>query len=249
MEKQLIMNRYDKILEKYIPIIEESELYEGLIYTYNIFSTVWKLNQHYSSNNIIFEQFENENRFYLYIKNGIIDYNTLNNIIQTAENVLGWIPSYYKKQNEKSNNFINNKEFFEKMNKNESYLLVFDAKFDIEIDQKHFKSNYAYHATPSIKNDKILKIGLAPKSNNKMANHNYRIYLTFTLDGIRELLKDKNFTKDNKKFTIFKIDIKHLLEKRQIRFFRDSAYIKDGLYTYENIPPQFITIEKEIIIE
>ena len=104
MEKQLIMNRYDKILEKYIPIIEESELYEGLIYTYNIFSTVWKLNQHYSSNNIIFEQFENENRFYLYIKNGIIDYNTLNNIIQTAENVLGWIPSYYKKQNEKSNN-------------------------------------------------------------------------------------------------------------------------------------------------
>jgi hypothetical protein len=37
-----------------------------------------------------------------------------------------------------------------------------------------------------------------------------------------------------------------LKKQRKIRFFSDPAYSKNGIYTYENIPPEYIGTVKDI---
>ena len=243
--------KMEKIYKKLRPIIEEEYLYEGLLYTYDILSTLTSLTEKYSTNYIQFKQTNNKNKFLIIFYDGRVTYNHLKLIINEIRHPFGWYPSmYYSPTIKKKEKFTTIDDFFEKLNKDNTYILMFNAEYDMEIDQcELLRFDAIYHVSPYQYKEKILKIGLAPKSKNKEVGYSNRLYLSTTIRRINELLKNERFAQNNKKFVIYRIDIKNLLKKRKMRFFDDSDFIKSGLYTYENIPPQFITIEKEIIIE
>jgi hypothetical protein len=226
-------------------LLEEQYLYEGLIWTHPIEPTVHHLNEIINGiDNIIFKQFPNENRFYIFIKDGKISEKVLKWIL-TSTNNRGWCPSYFVERPENIN-YQSPEQFIGMVNRNVNIKLVFDAKFDIEYGKDDFPDYVLYHATPMKYKEKILKIGLAPKSKSKAATHSHRVYFTFDMNGINKLLQNPKFYPDETEFVIFKIDLWTLFKSRKIRFFEDPAYIGQAVYTYENIPPKFITIEKEI---
>jgi hypothetical protein len=228
-------------------LMEEQYLYEGLIWTHAIERTVNGLNNSAASiDNITFDTYNGENRFYVLIRNGTITSKVFNWIIQST-NARGWIPTYFTVGNDKKTIPYESDEIFGSyLNTGKTIKLTFDAKFDNEYGESEFSSGVAYHVTPMGYKEKILEKGLAPKSKNKKAAHSARIYLSIGMGGIDKILQDPKFYPKETQFVIFKIDMKSLLRERSIRFFEDPAFVGFGCYTYENIPPKFITIEKEI---
>lgn len=103
-----------------------------------------------------------------------------------------------------------------------------------------------YHLTNDIYIDKILKNGLVPKSKNKIEYHPERVYLTkkrkMSFRFISQMFSKMKHNEFIKKLYIVKVDLSKCEDKR---FFWDPS-APNGMFTYENIPPQCITIEEEI---
>ena len=230
-------------------VIEENYLYEGLIYTHDIDLSLSQLLQRNSNQNVAFFKFsgngslKKENRIGMLLLNTLPEKECLNTL--KTLNSLGWLPSYYYSKGTLTQKYkYNENEFINFYKNNFKTILVFDAKFDLEyVDANN--SQYLYHITPIKYKDKILKIGLAPKSKSKIATHPHRIYLCDDYNLTIDLLNDSHFYPEEKTFVVFKIKLKELLKRRSIRFFQDPAY-KQGLYTYENIPPNYIEIINQI---
>ena len=240
-------NRLSDGFKNKYPIIEQEEkyLYESLLYSYTVKSAVDHLNEGLqSTNETHFKQYDKENRYYLFIKNGEIGLKQMKWEISESA-VYGWFPSKYSITG-KFTKFTSIDDLMPELNKNIDVNVIFDAKYDIELFIDDFVGDYVYHISPRNKKEKILKFGLAPKSDNKMANYSSRIYLTYTMGGIDRLLTDPKFHPDSPEFVIFRIDVKELLRHRVVRFFEDPAYKDYGFYTYENIPPNYIEAEKEM---
>jgi hypothetical protein len=128
------------------------------------------------------------------------------------------------------------------------FAIYFDAKYDQELSQKDIPP-LIYHVSPSIHEEKILKIGLVAKSKNKLSAHPERIYLGISEDATMGLLKDSKFTKGISEFTLYEVNHKKLELARTIRFFADPIYPNKAFYTYENIPPQYLKVVRRIKIE
>lgn len=128
------------------------------------------------------------------------------------------------------------------------YDYYFTPKFSYESTEEAYSGDMCvYHLTNDYYINKILKNGLVPKTKNKIENHPDRVYVTkkknmnnkFILQMYKYM---KNHTyKKIKKLYILKIDLSKCEDKR---FFWDPS-APNGMFTYENIPPQCITIEKE----
>lgn len=108
-----------------------------------------------------------------------------------------------------------------------------------------------FHVTENTKVKKILEQGLVPKkSNSKLGNHPIRIYLfEFEKDCDLFVKKTKILKKyQNSIFTILKIDKNGFFTKNfnkeieKMKFFKDPN--SNGVYTYCNIKPNFISIYK-----
>lgn len=103
-----------------------------------------------------------------------------------------------------------------------------------------------YHLTNDICIDKILKFGLIPKTKNKIEYHPERIYVTkkrkMSLRFISQMFNKMAHNNIIKTLYILKIDLSKCEDKR---FFWDPS-AQNGMFTYENIPPQCISIEEEI---
>jgi len=93
-----------------------------------------------------------------------------------------------------------------------------------------------YHITDVKNLDKIKKMGIVPKSKNKISLHPSRIYLTY-LDQTKWLSKifKKNHQMDP---IVIKIDTYHLYKDRKIKLYIDPR-MQDAYYTYDNIPPDY----------
>jgi hypothetical protein len=151
----------------------ELNLKEGLIKTTNIGKTLNILEKKYSSK-FIFTKSKNS----FYIKTFSTDINTLlNGIIKDANN-LGWFPSFMETEEYTG-------KWDEKYFKEGEIKLRFEAKFDEEIVEKI--PEILYHITPTQNSDKILKIGLVPKSRSKASYHPDRVYLSKDLEDIENL--------------------------------------------------------------
>ena len=96
------------------------------------------------------------------------------------------------------------------------------------------------------KEEKILRIGLAPKNKEKLSRHPERIYFTNSLEGAKRLIHNIKFIVNNDKFSIFEVDLKKLHMVRHIRWFPDPNYPGEGFYTYENIPPKYLKVVRRI---
>jgi len=128
----------------------------------------------------------------------------------------------------------------------------FEPKFSEEVTEE-IKENYQflYHATPTIHLKKILEKGLSPHANNTLFFYPSRVYCmkgngltydqTVTLKNI-QIERSRNtklHDSDNNEYAILRIDISKLPEN--IQFYVDPMASR-AIYTYNNIPPQALTI-------
>jgi len=121
-----------------------------------------------------------------------------------------------------------------------------EAKYDEELNIYNFK--VLYHVSPSIHKDKILKIGLVPKSKEKISAHPERIYFADNEDDVSVLAFQFQKMKPDVPLSEFEIDFEGVRRNNpSIRLFDDPNF-KDGIYTLSNISPRFITWVGEIEI-
>ena len=213
---------------------EQNKLYEGLITTYPIENVIQELNDNY------FDAYEEEG---------------MNNVKIIV--VYGVRIEEDDKEDEKTLLSIANKGGYILKEKVKSfddeednhYDYYFVPKFAYECTKEAYLGDMCvYHLTNDYYIEKILKNGLAPKTKNKIENHPDRVYVAkeknISKNFIRQMfLYMKNYKfKPIKYIYLLKIDLSKCEDKR---FFLDPS-APDGMFTYENIPPQCISIEEKI---
>jgi hypothetical protein len=216
-----------------------------LNYTYSINNSVDLLNKWFGENNFGFRE-QKDNKFSMFVgKDYDLTEQKFDNIIKVINN-LGWYPSYYIEFTiGYTNSYKFEKNEFLNFIKTKDANLYFEAKYDLGLSQMDL-GNVAYHITPLIYKEKIMKIGLAPKSKSKIADQPSRIYLCYTKNDAKLLLDHPKFYSKEKEFVLFEINLDSLFKSRKMRFFEDPNFVNKGYYTYENIPPQYIK-EVEVI--
>lgn len=121
--------------------------------------------------------------------------------------------------------------------------LVIEAKYDVEVEIGPDFPKFLYHTTLNNKVPKILKIGLSPKSGEKLSLHPGRVYLAGSIETAAELA-DMMHRMDppDKLRIILKIQTSKL--RSHTRFFMDPN-ANDAIYTYDNIPPDAISVDNQ----
>jgi hypothetical protein len=229
-------------------LIEEVYLYEGLIYTHEIEDSIDYLNRAKGVSTFGFKRAGKKNRIVMLTNN--IDRKDLDWVIKMT-NMLGWYPTTYKLPFDMDSQFFpyndNPDDFVKYVNDNSSRStgMWFDAKFDRRLSEEDIP-DYGYHVTPLKNKEKILKIGLAPKSKNKFGKQMDRIYILFDKDDVNYLINHKDFSPQENEFVVLKIALKTLHRVRKIGYFEDPAFLEKGFYTYENIPPQYIEVDETL---
>ena len=165
------------------------------------------------------------------------DFTNINKLMPFMNNVCGWFSSSILAGHK--NGKFNKKSFDEaKINLSNNiidfFVISFEAKFDIVIDQK-----LIYHVTDEEKAEKIHKIGLKPSSNSKIVSHPDRVYFTLTLDAAKKLLEQFKYlpVERPKNYCILEIDVFQLPEG--VAFFQDPHFMNAdsiGIFTLSNIP-------------
>ena len=219
-------------------IVEEIILYEGLEISHEIDSCMTNLTRMWNFDNRV--NYEKDGKTIKMIVYKSLTPEELDTIANHIENFLGYFPSHLSTKT--SNDKYNYEKALNLLSTNQLTAVYFDAKYDLEISEDKLP-DVLYHISKSIYDAKISKIGLVPKTKNKMSAHPSRIYLTYSPKSASGLIGNPQFPK-NDKFTLYSIDFKELKKVRRIRFFEDPAYIGKGIYTYENIPPQFLKVVK-----
>lgn len=159
----------------------------------------------------------------------------------------GWYPAYIDNKNggkytTKVANFIDKHEI----------TVIYEAKYDQEAI---ITSRYAYHLTPDIKWSKIKALGLTPKTQGKLGDHPGRVYLLSNVENLEDFggdINDVAFTllnsyvnKDKvQEMYLLKIDLAQL---KNHKFFDDpNFFMGEAVWTYQNIPPSAISIDRKI---
>src|SRR3972149_2510408 len=123
--------------------------------------------------------------------------------------------------------------------------------YSTEIDRKVGYKKYSIEDF-----DKILKIGLTPRSGSKISNHPDRIYLAFSREGAKGIGSEiQKYDQENEYvFCLLEIDVEKLkqlreknLNKSNLRFFDDPNFKNKGVFSLENIPPDAITVLEQKI--
>ena len=210
----------------------ELNLKEGLIKTVNIGKTLSILEKKYSSK-FIFTKSKNS----FFIKTFNTDLKSLlSGIIRDADN-LGWFPSFMETEDYTGKW---GKEYF----REGEIKLRFEAKFDEEVVEN--VPSILYHITPTANADKILKIGLVPKSRSKASYHPDRVFLSKSLENIEELGRMFYQKTGIRNWTILKINTE-LIPGDYLKLYTDPNY-KSGYYALNNINPQAIEKIRDINI-
>lgn len=218
-------------------LVENVNLYEGLIMTHPIGTSiemlqnwgVWKNNT-----NIKFDNFQNSK---ILANIFIISKEEFDKILSLANN-LGYFPSYLTIISSNKGNKYSYDEAVKCITANIPFQLKLEVKYDLEVTGDQSIPNVLYHITDIKYKDKIQKIGLLPRAKGKIANHPERIYLMFSPNDMEIMLKNsKNGIKNP---CMFKVDI-HKMHNR-IRIFVDPNFSNKGVYTHDNIAPQYLTL-------
>jgi hypothetical protein len=225
-------------------------LKEGLIKTYPIKFVVRYLNKFLREKDIthFIVDFEDESIFIKLTKSKVSVKN-VENIISVL-NTNGYFPSLFTTYdvNDKEVNhfkYIKTKDGdnIQDVFNNDFYMIQIESEAKFNIKLKVPKK--LYHLTNSNNLDKILKIGLVPKSKNKKSHHPERIYFGFNEIGCENLVRQFNNNKKEDELSIFsllEIDTIGL----NLEIYTDPDYY-NGCWTSGNIPPLNIkVILKEI---
>lgn len=222
-------------------IIAEVMLYEGLEITHAIDTSILNLERMWVfDGRVSYAEASDTIKMTIWKR---LDKKEFDSVMNHIENFLGYFPSHISVPG--NNVKFDYNKAIELANVGKPFAVYFDAKYDPEISESKLPPTM-YHVTPMVYETKILKIGLVPKRKNKLSSHPERIYMASSQNDAVDLLGSSVFTKDMSEFTLLSIDLKSLRKSRKIRIFNDPVYAGKGFYTYENIPPQYLKVEKRI---
>jgi len=166
------------------------------------------------------------------------DYETVNSVFQT----LGYFIYFYEVWRGNRNNFFkytDDKDFKKNIENYTKLKLYYEARFDELV----IPNDKIYHAT-NIKNiAKIDKVGLYPSRDSKIYYHTSRIYFSKHFDSTEKLIPRLKYYYNrygSKDFLIYEIKT-----PKNIKFY-DDPNLKDGIYTYSNIPKENLKLLKKI---
>lgn len=222
-------------------IVEEFCLYEGLDITHNPQLSSDKLNLWMSFDGKVW--FENVGvKIHMHLRKEI-QKKDFDSVLKWVNN-LGYFPSvmtlnsrFVKFNYDDVIKFLSRPELLHRID--------FEPKFDPEILEQEVP-DVAYHIAPTKNEERIKKIGLAPRSKEKISKHPSRVYLASSIDSV-ELLADHPSFQKNESLTVFEVDLRELKKVRKIRWFLDPNFDDEGgFYTYENIPPKYLKAVKRI---
>jgi hypothetical protein len=206
--------------------INRMVLYEGLIYSYAPSFIIPKIKK--SGFDKVFYD-SKRNIFSIEFKLGKDNKERFESLDKFLDDVCGW----FHGSTVYNNFFLPDKNSF-LLEKKGVANLQYEAKFDIKIEKI---PKELYHLTKTKNLSNVLKKGLIPKSSIQFFNYKDRIYLSTNVNSLIDLASQKNFIVNDKQFTILKIDGTKL--NYGIRFFKDPNF-ENGLYTLENIHPNFL---------
>ena len=225
-------------------LIGRELVYEGLIHSVELGTTADMLTK-WSGSGEKFTVRETPNKIHLHFKNNL-DEKELSHLLKLINN-LGWFVSAVLV----FGSSISWKKFdyndFVKNDMNRQWMeFQLEAKFDLELNIHDYDA--VYHISPSINKDKILRIGLVPKSKEKKMSHPERIYFADNENDINTIAFQFEKDAPDIKMSLFKIDFQGVRRNNpSIRLFNDPNF-KGGFFTLSNIPPRFITWEGELDI-
>jgi hypothetical protein len=136
------------------------------------------------------------------------------------------------------------------MQENSRYIKIkYEAKYDTEIINQ---PDHLYHLCPDISYKKIEIMGLTPKTQSKISTHPERIYLLepCSHDEMEDIAFELWEKHKNRSLITYYYMLLIDLEGLKIHLYKDPNFLmaNGGVWTYENIPPIYITLEKKILI-
>lgn len=208
----------------------ELNLKEGLSKTVNIGKTINLLQKQF---NYGFE-YRKQNDDVFHVTFHLFSKKQFNNFLKYAD-TLGWFPSY-----------VISKSYTGKWNEDihpsTDMQIRFEAKFNEESVDK--TPSVLYHIIPIQNTDKILKIGLVPKSRSKASYHPDRVYLGRSLGDVENLAYRMSKITGIKDYAVLQINTNKI--PQYFKLYKDPNYPEKGYFTMNNIPPQAIEKIKDI---
>lgn len=248
--------------------IAENELKEGLIMTHDPYSSIQSILKFARFNQINLENIKStrlsEFTYPAILIKGIQTINTdiFANFLIRIKN-LGYYISHVSLMNFKGvkteltyEDFKNSGFFDDFENKYLNIDLILDPKFDLI---RLLPTDTLFHVTEKRFIKRILKEGLVPRSENTLVDYPTRVYFSYSIENAEEYLltkgqfyidnPEKNYThikrnnkeEKDKSIVILKVVIP---KENKIAFYEDPYFVNKGIYTYDNIPPNWIEILK-----
>ena len=186
--------------------------------------------------------------FSLYFSKGVQGYsNMVSDIVHTCD-ACGWFLSdvtYFTREGfEQKISLKNNKAF----SLNDENLincpikLIFRAKFNAEYKPKSVPA-FLYHICPTRVVDRILRQGLTPRNNGRIASHPERVYLFIERNNDWEDIASQfRISGNDEPYSYLRVDTREI--NPQIHFYYDSNVMQGNpaIYTLEPIPPTTIKV-------
>lgn len=265
LDKKIVYDNWNNFSKKYIS--------EGLTITYSIGKVLGILKRKYNFNELnivesVLDNYRNSSNilapftsnskttrdndnwysFSLCFETGIQDNQEIvKDIIHTCD-ACGWYLSdgvYFLRDKTEQKIDVKNKNtlnLIEEKYKNIPLRLTFRAKFNVEYKEDSLPP-YLYHICPLRVLDKIMRQGLTPRNNNRIAFHPERVYLfiDYPKEWKNNIVKNFKISGRDEKYVLLRISTEKL---KGIKFYYDSNFMTNypAVYTLEPITPSAITL-------
>lgn len=192
----------------------------------------------------VFEDEENPGNNIINVCFISLNYDKVNTFITKAK-LLGWFPSLIADENGARKKFdIRNI----KKEENKDWFNIIFEKIRGSVAKPKIT---LFHVTPIERLDKIRKVGLTPRTNNKKSSHPERIYFSTSLSDARRIAPQLYAFENNKEnlsgtYVLLLVLLENL--PSPIEFFNDPNFNR-GVYTTDNIPAKYIRIIEEIKVK
>lgn len=169
--------------------------------------------------------------------------NEIKNLVSKV-NLIGYFFSQIlvsPKQENSASNYVDKvyseSELWKILGEREKYngiILCIQGKFVEEVKNPYI----LFHVTRKDLLDKIMRVGLVPKSKSKKAYHPERIYFARTVPLAEALMEElQKYT--GGEYAILRIEAKNL---KNVKFYNDPDFWKAGVFTLDNVPKEVISV-------
>jgi hypothetical protein len=237
---------FEELYKKYE---DEFKIYEGLTFSSPLNKVVRILHDHKID---IMPNYKDNDFSVIFTSKDLYYLEDLEKFLHMITN-MGWYPHMYALDNDEFIFYKKEYEHEEAVKRFMNHISSTSFSMLIIYCDAHYSipaaiiNNKLYHVTKSVNVDKILRIGLCPRNKMKKTYHPKRVYFCLKngyYDDMAEHLYKLDTYKDLE-YTVLEIDTSFI--KFYLRVFKDSHYPENGVWTYNNIHPKYIHINRQII--